>query len=56
MRIAVAGGTCLIGTMVVELAEAASHRVVVLARGRGVDLERGDGVTAASTAWPRSST
>ena len=47
MRIAIAGGTGLIGTMVVELAEAAGHQVVVLARSRGIDLEGGDGVTAA---------
>jgi len=47
MRIAVAGGTGLIGTMVAEIALAAGHQVVVLARGRGVDLVVGDGLTAA---------
>ena len=46
MKIAIAGGTGLVGTMVVELAEAAGHQVVVLARGRGTDLETGHGVTA----------
>ena len=47
MRIAVAGGTGLVGTMVAEIAEAAGHRVVVLARSRGIDLVSGDGVTEA---------
>jgi uncharacterized protein YbjT (DUF2867 family) len=47
MRIAIAGGTGLIGAMVVELVEAVGHQVVVLARSRGMDLEGGDGVTAA---------
>lgn len=47
MKIAIAGGTGLVGTLVVELAEAAGHQVVVLARGRGTDLETGHGVTAA---------
>lgn len=44
MRIAVAGGTGLVGTMVVEIARAAGHEVVVLARSRGVDLFRGTGL------------
>jgi uncharacterized protein YbjT (DUF2867 family) len=44
MRIAVAGGTGLIGTMVVEAADAAGHQVVVLARSRGVDLVHGTGL------------
>ena len=38
MRIAIAGGTGLVGTMAVERAEAAGHRVTVLARARGTDL------------------
>lgn len=53
MKIAVAGGTGLVGTMVVEIAEAAGHQVVVLTRGHGIDLvsagglaEALDGVTA----------
>ncbi|MET0928582.1 MAG: NAD(P)H-binding protein [Aeromicrobium sp.] len=47
MRIAVAGGTGLIGTLVVEIAESDGHEVVVLARSRGVDLVTGAGLDAA---------
>ncbi|MET1037692.1 MAG: NAD(P)H-binding protein [Aeromicrobium sp.] len=47
MRIAVAGGTGLMGSLVVELAAADGHEVVVLARSRGVDLVTGDGVETA---------
>lgn len=44
MKVAVAGGTGLVGRMVVELVEAAGHRAVVLARSRGIDLVEGTGV------------
>jgi uncharacterized protein YbjT (DUF2867 family) len=44
MRIAVAGGTGLVGSMVVDRVGAAGHEVVVLARSRGVDLVRGTGL------------
>lgn len=46
MRIAVAGGTGLIGRMVVDLAEASGHDVVVLTRSRGIDLLSADGLGA----------
>jgi uncharacterized protein YbjT (DUF2867 family) len=47
MRIAIAGGTGLVGTMAVEMAEAAGHRVTVLARARGTDLVAGHGLEKA---------
>lgn len=47
MKIAVAGGTGLMGSLVVEIAEADGHDVVVLARSRGVDLVTGEGLDAA---------
>jgi uncharacterized protein YbjT (DUF2867 family) len=47
MKIAVAGGTGLIGRMVCDLAESSQHEVVVLARSRGIDLVTGDGLGAA---------
>ncbi|HEY5978522.1 MAG TPA: NAD(P)H-binding protein [Microlunatus sp.] len=47
MRLAIAGGTGLIGTMVAEIAEAAGHQVVVLARSRGIDLVKEDGAAEA---------
>ncbi|MCC7106112.1 MAG: NAD-dependent epimerase/dehydratase family protein [Chloroflexi bacterium] len=47
MRIAVAGGTGVVGRYVVEAAEAAGHEVVVLSRSRGVDLRSGEGLQAA---------
>jgi uncharacterized protein YbjT (DUF2867 family) len=47
MRIAVAGGTGLVGSLVVRIAEADGHDVVVLARSRGVDLLSGDGLEEA---------
>ncbi|WP_151483191.1 SDR family oxidoreductase [Streptomyces albicerus] len=47
MRIAVAGGTGLVGRFVVEELAAAGHEPVVLARSRGVDLVSGAGLDAA---------
>lgn len=47
MRIAVAGGTGMVGRYVVEAATAAGHDVVVLARSRGVDVPSGDGLVSA---------
>ncbi|HEX6345227.1 SDR family oxidoreductase [Umezawaea sp.] len=47
MRVAVAGGTGLIGTMVVAELTAAGHAPVVLSRSRGVDLTTGRGLAAA---------
>jgi len=47
MRIAVAGGTGLVGTHVVEAARAAGHEVVVLARSRSVDVRTGAGLSSA---------
>ncbi|MDQ0775293.1 uncharacterized protein YbjT (DUF2867 family) [Streptomyces aurantiacus] len=44
MRIAVAGGTGLVGQYVVEELTAAGHEPVVLARSRGVDLVSGAGL------------
>lgn len=47
MRIAVAGGTGVVGRHVVEVAEAAGHDVLVLARSRGVDVQTGAGLDLA---------
>jgi len=47
MRIAVAGGTGLIGKMVVDTAREAGHVPVVIARSVGVDLVTGTGLDAA---------
>jgi uncharacterized protein YbjT (DUF2867 family) len=47
MRIAVAGGTGLVGSYVVEAARAAGHDPVVLARATGVDLRSDAGVAGA---------
>ncbi|MGW8884547.1 SDR family oxidoreductase [Streptomyces sp. NPDC055749] len=47
MRIAVAGGTGMVGRFVVEELAAAGHEPVVLARSRGVDLVSGTGLDAA---------
>lgn len=44
MRIAVAGGTGVVGRQVVEVATERGHRAVVLSRSRGVDLATGAGV------------
>ncbi|WP_435198543.1 SDR family oxidoreductase [Janibacter sp. GS2] len=46
MRIAVAGGTGVIGRRVVEQARAEGHEAVVLARSTGVDLLQGEGLDA----------
>ncbi|MFJ9034126.1 SDR family oxidoreductase [Streptomyces sp. NPDC102274] len=46
-RVAVAGGTGLVGRHVVEELSAAGHEPVVLARSRGVDLVSGKGLEAA---------
>ncbi len=47
MRIAVAGGTGVVGKFVVETAEAAGHDVVSLSRRTGVDVRTGEGLRAA---------
>jgi len=47
LRIAVAGGTGLVGRKTVAMLERAGHEVVVLARSRGVDLTTGKGLDAA---------
>ncbi len=47
MRIAVAGGTGLVGTMVVEVARERGHSPVVIARSTGVDLTNGAGLDRA---------
>ena len=47
MRIAVAGGTGLAGSKVVEDLRAHGHEPVVLSRGQGVDLLTGAGLTDA---------
>ena len=44
MRIAVAGGTGVVGRHVVEVARDRGHEVVVLARSEGVDLTSGSGL------------
>jgi uncharacterized protein YbjT (DUF2867 family) len=47
MRIAVAGGTGLVGRQVVEALGRAGHEPVVLARSQGVDVLTGDGLDEA---------
>ncbi|MEF9908882.1 NAD(P)H-binding protein [Streptomyces sp. P5-A9] len=47
MRVAVAGGTGVVGRQVVEELAAAGHEPVVLARSHGVDLVSGEGLGAA---------
>src|SRR5215210_4752095 len=47
MRIAVAGGTGVVGAYVVEALGRRGHEPVVLARSRGVDVVSGDGVATA---------
>jgi uncharacterized protein YbjT (DUF2867 family) len=47
MRIAVAGGTGVVGVYAVKAAEEAGHQVVVMSRKVGVDVRTGDGLAAA---------
>lgn len=47
MRIAIAGGTGVVGAPTVDAVQAAGHEAVILARSRGVDLLTGVGVDAA---------
>ncbi|MGP6170673.1 SDR family oxidoreductase [Microbacterium sp. A196] len=47
MRIAIAGGTGVVGTPTVEAVQSAGHETIVLARSRGIDLLTGAGVDAA---------
>ena len=46
MRVAVAGGTGVVGHHVVEVARRRGHDVVVLTRSEGVDLTTGSGLAA----------
>ncbi|WP_345802233.1 NAD(P)H-binding protein [Microbacterium sp. AZCO] len=47
MKIAVAGGTGVVGSQVVEAARRAGHDVTILSRSRGVDLSTGSGLDGA---------
>ncbi|EFQ83654.1 3-beta hydroxysteroid dehydrogenase/isomerase family protein [Aeromicrobium marinum DSM 15272] len=47
MRIAVAGGTGVLGSHVVRALEDDGHETVVLSRGRGTDVRTGDGLAEA---------
>ncbi len=47
MKLAVAGGTGVVGSYAVEAARAAGHDVVVLTRKHGVDVGSGEGLEAA---------
>src|SRR5207302_16150 len=47
MRIAIAGGTGVVGSYAADAAEAAGHDVVVLTRKSGVDVQTGEGLAAA---------
>jgi len=47
MRIAVAGGTGVVGTSTVEAVRGAGHEAVILSRSTGVDLVTGAGLDAA---------
>jgi uncharacterized protein YbjT (DUF2867 family) len=49
MRVAVAGGTGLLGRLVVRGLSEAGHEPVILARSRGVDLTNGSGLDQALT-------
>lgn len=47
MKVAIAGGTGVVGSYAADAAEAAGHDVVVLSRKTGVDVQSGDGLAAA---------
>jgi len=47
MRIAIAGGTGLVGALTADAVRAAGHEAVILARSQGVDLVTGTGLDAA---------
>ncbi|MFI5034879.1 MAG: SDR family oxidoreductase [Acidimicrobiales bacterium] len=47
MKIAVAGGTGVVGRYVVSAARSAGHEVVAMSRSTGVNLKSGDGLAAA---------
>jgi uncharacterized protein YbjT (DUF2867 family) len=47
MRIAVAGGTGVVGRHLVARAQESGHEAVVVSRSRGVDLVSGEGIDAA---------
>ena len=47
MRVAVVGGTGLVGRYTVEALERAGHEAVVVARSRGVDVATGAGLDGA---------
>ncbi len=49
MRIAVAGGTGVVGRQVVDVSRGRGHEVVVLSRSEGVDLTTGVGLAAGLT-------
>jgi uncharacterized protein YbjT (DUF2867 family) len=47
MRIAIAGGTGLVGRYAVEAAQRSGHEVLVLSRSNGVDVRSGQGLESA---------
>jgi uncharacterized protein YbjT (DUF2867 family) len=47
MKLAIAGGTGVVGSYVADAAEYAGHDVVVLSRATGVDVASGEGLSAA---------
>jgi uncharacterized protein YbjT (DUF2867 family) len=47
MRVAIAGGTGLVGRLVAEDAQSRGHEVVVLSRSEGIDLTTGEGAIRA---------
>ena len=50
MKIAVAGGTGVVGRHVVRELESRGHEPVVLSRSHGIDLTTGNGLTRRSPA------
>ena len=50
MKIAIAGGTGVVGTPTAEAVSRAGHEAVFLTRSRGVDLVTGAGLDATSHA------